>query len=56
MLDAIDNMPIELMAAIVRKDYETRREHQRQGIEAVKAKGKYKGKQPDTERHQKVKS
>ncbi|PMN92668.1 recombinase family protein [Enterovibrio norvegicus] len=56
VLDAINNMLIELMAAMARKDYETRRERQRQGIETAKANGKYKGKQPDTERHQKVKS
>lgn len=56
VLDAINNMLIELMAAMARKDYETRRECQRQGIEIAKANGKYKGKQPDTERHQKVKS
>ncbi|MDF2185230.1 recombinase family protein [Grimontia hollisae] len=54
VLDAINNMLIELMAAMARKDYETRRERQRQGIETAKANGKYKGKRPDTERHQKV--
>ncbi|TKF33085.1 recombinase family protein [Enterovibrio norvegicus] len=56
VLDAINNMLIELMAAMARKDYETRRERQRQGIETAKANGKYKGKRADAERHQKVKS
>ena len=56
VLDAINNMLIELMAAMARKDYETRRERQLQGIETAKANGKYKGKQPNTEQHQKVRN
>ncbi|WP_277814527.1 recombinase family protein [Enterovibrio norvegicus] len=40
VLDAINNMLIELMAAMARKDYETRRERQHQGIETAKANGK----------------
>ncbi|OOE64078.1 recombinase family protein [Salinivibrio kushneri] len=54
VLDAINNMLIDLMAAMARKDYETRRARQQQGIAAAKQAGKYKGRQPDSERHQKV--
>lgn len=56
VLDAINSMLIELMAAMARKDYETRRERQRQGIATAKSAGKYQGRPADQERHQKVKS
>ncbi|MDI2113789.1 recombinase family protein [Commensalibacter nepenthis] len=54
ILNAVNNMFIDLMAAISRKDWITRRERQRQGIERGIRNGKYKGKQADLERHQQV--
>ncbi|WP_245688446.1 helix-turn-helix domain-containing protein [Vibrio sonorensis] len=54
MLTAINNMLIDILAAISRKDWTSRRERQKQGIERAHSLGKYKGKQADIERHQKV--
>lgn len=54
MLAAINSMPVEMMAAIARKDYEQRRERQSQGIQA-KATGKYQGRPVDEELHKRVK-
>ncbi len=54
VLSAINAMLIDLMAAMSHKDWLSRRERQRQGIEKAKIEGKYKGKQADEERHRKV--
>lgn len=54
VLEAINSMLIDLMAAMARKDYLSRQDRQRQGIEAAKEKGRYKGRQADVERHKKV--
>lgn len=40
MLGAINNMMLDMMAAIARKDYEQRRARQAQGIEKAKIQGK----------------
>ncbi len=45
---------IGLMAAISHKDWLSRRQRQKQGIERAHSLGKYRGKQADRERHQKV--
>ncbi len=47
-------MLIDMMAAISHKDWLIRRQRQKQGIERAHMLGKYKGKQADQERHQKV--
>ncbi len=47
-------MLIDLMTAMARKDYLSRQERQKQGIELAKSKGKYQGRQADAERHKKV--
>jgi len=54
MLDAINGMMVEMMAAIARKDYEQRRVRQSMGIEKAKTAGKYKGRQADPRLHQRV--
>lgn len=51
MLDAVNNMMLDMLAAIARKDYEQRRERQAQGIVKAKSEGKYKGRPVDTELH-----
>lgn len=51
MLDAINGMMLDMLAAIARKDYEDRRRRQAQGIEKAKANGDYKGRPEDTERN-----
>ena len=47
-------MLIDLMAAMSHKDWLSRRQRQKQGIERAHTLGKYRGKQADHERHQKV--
>lgn len=51
MLDAINSMMLDMLAAIARKDYEDRRRRQAQGIAKAKAEGAYKGRPEDTERN-----
>lgn len=47
-------MLIELMTAMSHKDWLSRCQRQKQGIERAHTLGKYRGKQADQERHQKV--
>lgn len=54
MLDAINRMMLDMMAAIARKDYEQRRERQRQGIEKARAAGRYRGRPVDQEKHERI--
>lgn len=51
MLDAINGMMLDMLAAIARKDYEDRRRRQAQGIAKAKTEGVYKGRPEDTERN-----
>lgn len=51
MLDAINGMMLDMLAAIARKDYEDRRRRQAQGIAKAKADGTYKGRPEDSERN-----
>ena len=54
MMQAINGMMLDMLAAISRKDYEDRRRRQAQGIEQAKAAGKFKGRQVDTGLHERV--
>lgn len=54
MLDAVNSMMLDMMAAIARKDYEQRRERQQQGITNAKAEGKYKGRPVDSDKHRRI--
>lgn len=54
VLEAINHMLIDLMVAMARKDYLSRRDRQRQGIEIAKQREKYRGRQADPERRKKV--
>lgn len=54
MLAAINNMMVEMMAAIARKDYQQRRERQAQGIAKAKLGGVYKGRPADQDLHKRV--
>ena len=54
MLDAINAMMLDMLAAIARKDYEDRKRRQEQGIAKAKADGVYKGRPEDTERNQAI--
>ncbi|MGJ9418099.1 recombinase family protein [Massilia sp. CMS3.1] len=51
MFSAINEMMLDMLAAIARKDYTTRRERSAQGVQKAKAEGKYKGRIEDTERN-----
>lgn len=51
MLDAINSMMLDMLAAIARKDYEDRRRRQKQGIEKAKADGAYRGRPEDAKRN-----
>lgn len=54
MLGAINNMMIEMMAAIARKDWQQRRDRQAQGIAKAKEKGAYKGRPVNADLHKRV--
>lgn len=51
MMDALNGMMLDMLAAIARKDYTDRRRRQQQGIEKLKAAGGYRGRKEDTERN-----
>ena len=52
VLQAINSMMLDMLAAIARKDYEDRRNRQMQGISRAKAEGKYSGRRKDTVKRQ----
>lgn len=54
MLDAINGMMLDMMAAIARKDYEDRRHRQAQGIVKAKEQGIYKGRPKDSAKRKKI--
>lgn len=49
MIEAMNGMMLDVLAAVARKDYEQRRQRQAQGIERAKAEGVYKGRSVDHE-------
>ena len=51
MLEALNGMMLDMLAAIARKDYTDRRRRQEQGILKAKTEGVYKGRKEDTERN-----
>jgi DNA invertase Pin-like site-specific DNA recombinase len=51
MLDALNGMMLDMLAAIARKDYEDRRRRQSQGIAKAKAEGVYRGRPEDAKRN-----
>lgn len=54
MFVALNNMMLDMLAAISRKDYDDRRRRQAQGILKAKAEKKYKGRREDAELHRKI--
>ena len=56
MMDALNEMMLDMLAAIARKDYADRRRRQRQGIEKAKAAGKYRGRPVDQKRHENIRT
>lgn len=55
MLTAINDLMLDMLAAVARKDYQDRRRRQKEGIAKAKTSGLYKGRRENTELHQKVK-
>jgi DNA invertase Pin-like site-specific DNA recombinase len=51
MIGAINDMLLDMLAAIARKDYEDRRRRQAQGIEKAKTAGLYKGRPENKEKN-----
>ncbi|EKO3439442.1 recombinase family protein [Vibrio fluvialis] len=51
ILRAVNNMLLDTLAAMARKDYTDRRRRQSQGIAKAKAEGKYTGRKADFEKH-----
>ncbi|NQY65128.1 MAG: recombinase family protein [Alteromonadaceae bacterium] len=54
ILDALNGMMLDMLAAVARKDYEANRARQAQGIQKAKSLGKYKGKPINKALHQKI--
>lgn len=54
MLAAINDMLMDMLAAVARKDYDDRRRRQDEGIKNAKDKGAYKGRGIDKEKHARI--
>lgn len=54
MVNAINSMMMDMLAAIARKDYQDRRRRQAEGIKKAKEEGKYRGRQADSDLHEKI--
>jgi DNA invertase Pin-like site-specific DNA recombinase len=51
MFTALNSMMLDMLAAIARKDYLSRKERAAQGVQKAKLAGKYKGRKTDSERN-----
>ena len=54
MMQAINSMMLDMLAAVARKDYEDRKRRQAEGIKKAKAEGKYKGRPRNTEKRRQI--
>jgi DNA invertase Pin-like site-specific DNA recombinase len=54
VLQSVQDMLLKIALQAARDDYEDRRERQQQGVAIAKAAGKYRGRRPDTELHQRI--
>jgi len=54
VLEAVNTMMFDVLAAVARKDYVDRRRRQTQGIAAAKAKGVYRGRPEDAGRNEAI--
>ena len=52
LMSAVNEMLLDMLAAIARKDYDDRRRRQSQGIAKAKANGQYKGRRENGERNE----
>lgn len=51
MFSAINNMLIDMLAAMARRDYEQRKRRQKQGIKKAQLEGKFKGRRANLDRY-----
>lgn len=56
VLEAVNSMMLDVLAATARKDYTDRRRRQKEGIKKAQAEKKYKGRPEDTELQGKIES
>ncbi|PVY79192.1 DNA invertase Pin-like site-specific DNA recombinase [Tamilnaduibacter salinus] len=56
LMESLNGMMLDMLAALARKDYADRRRRQAQGIKKAKAEGKFKGRPVDEERHRNIKT
>lgn len=56
MFDALNDLMLDLLAAVARKDYEDRRRRQAQGIARAKAEGRMRGRPEDAQRNAAIES
>jgi DNA invertase Pin-like site-specific DNA recombinase len=54
MMEALNDMMLDMLAAIARKDYEDRRRRTGQGIAKAKEAGKYAGRPADADRNKNI--
>ena len=54
ILEAVNAMLLDMLAATSRKDYDDRRRRQQEGIKQAKAEGKYRGRQPNKDLHNSI--
>ena len=54
VIDSINSMLIDVLAAVSRKDYEQTKERQKQGIAKAKSQGKYRGRQANYLKHEAI--
>ena len=54
MLDAVNSMLMDMLAAVARKDYEDRRRRQSEGIEQAKREGRYRGRPVNDALHTRI--
>lgn len=54
MLDAVNSMLLDMLAAVAHKDWEDRRRRQREGIEQAKRDGRYQGRPVDEALHSRI--
>lgn len=54
IIQAVNGMLLDMLAAVARKDYEDRRRRQLEGIQRARDEGKYAGRRPDIERRKSV--
>jgi len=54
MLDAVNSMLMDMLAAVAHKDWEDRRRRQREGIEQAKQEGRYKGRPVNDALHARI--